>query len=137
MQKKASIYFECILMDWTRGSSKRRRCSTHGTSPDWTRGLSLREGVVLYWTCGSSTHGRCSTYGLSPRRSLKTGRCSEWDWNILFRFLTQCYYPHMPRESVSPLSGIILIWVGGTYWTLFFWTADYLLNKWNIELLII
>ena len=44
--------------------------------------------------------------GLDSRKALKTGRCSKSEPNILFSFLTQCYYPHTSRELVSPVCGI-------------------------------
>ena len=66
------------------------------------------QGVVPYWTSGSSTRGRCLTHGSSPRRALKTGRCSKLEPNIWSSFLTQCYYPHTSRESVSPVCGIFV-----------------------------
>ena len=40
---------------------------------------------------------------------LKTRRYSKLDLNILFSFLTQCYHPHMSRESVSPICGLFCL----------------------------
>ena len=37
---------------------------------------------------------------------VKNGEVSESDSNVLFSFLTQCYYPHTSRESVSPVCRI-------------------------------
>ena len=44
----------------------------------------------------------------APRRALKMDRCSKSDPNVLFSFLTQCYYPHTLRQSVSPVCRIFV-----------------------------
>ena len=41
-------------------------------------------------------------------------RCSKLNKNVLFSFLTQCYYPHTLTESVSPVCRIFLmLFLGG------------------------
>ena len=82
----------------TCGALKTRGCSgldSLAVPKDWTRGPSLLDRPS--WTVPR---------GSAMRGTLKTGRCSKSDRNFLFSFLTQCYYPHTSRESVSPVCGI-------------------------------
>ena len=48
-------------------------------------------------------------FRIAPLRALKTGRYSKWDQNVFICILTQRYYPHTSRESVSPVCGIFEI----------------------------
>ena len=56
------------------------------------------------WPCQSPGHVT------SPHRALKLRKCSKLYPVLLFNVLTQCYYPHTLRESVSHVCWI-LFWV--------------------------
>ena len=116
-----------------RGVLKTRRCSGldawivlayfSGLSPRRdlkTRRCSRLDAWIVPVFCfrssprGALKTGRCSGLDAwivpvfctrsSQHRALKTWRCSELDQEN--SFWTQLYYPHMSRESVSPVCGI-------------------------------
>ena len=75
-------------------------------------------------------------FSIAPRRALKTGRCSQSDQNVLFSYLTQCYYPHTLRESVSPICGIFICKIHSEFniwkqcWVYF---VNKVATQWNID----
>ena len=66
--------------------------------------------------------------GLSPCRALKKGKCSKSDPNALFSFLTQSYYLHMSRETVTP-DFLVGTWTSSPLKIGCFWPT----LKWNLQ----
>ena len=112
--------------DWTQGLSPLGALKNKEVFRirlvDRPRVKPYKQGGVPDWTCRSSPRGaiktrKCSGLdswiipafcsGSAPHRALKTGRCSKLDPNVLFSFLTQFYYPHASRASVSPVCRIV------------------------------
>ena len=86
--------------------------------PDFTHGLSPHVAFKTRRWSGSDlwiVPAFCSRSTLC--RALKTRRCSKLDNMFFFSFLTQCYYTHTSRESVSHVCGYFwnILWDNVTF----------------------
>ena len=125
-----SLKKQGVVQDWTSGSSPRGSFKTRrGSELDsWIvptcslktwRCSGLDSWIVPAWILKNKEVFRIGLvdrpgvlFRIAPHRALKTGRCSKSDRYVLFSYLTQCYYPHTSRVSVSR------VWYFNSAWPL-------------------